>query len=160
MRTGSVVVYNLGGQEILSRVTVKHAMTMVWRGVARVLEAEEESDGLIDRPRSLELLRYVVAKWKYANTGEVPFSKIGVFRRDNFTCAYCGDNLTRSECTADHILPKWQGNSASWNNSITSCFPCNNKKGGRSPKEAGMKLLFQPRTPTFHEAFNWTRDRD
>lgn len=157
MSTGSVLVYNLGGQEILSRVTVRHAMTMVWRGVARVLEAEEGSTGLIERPRALELVRYVVAKWKYSKTGEVPFSKIGVFRRDNFTCAYCGKSLERSECTSDHIMPKWEGNAASWNNSITACFPCNNKKGGRSPKEAGMKLLFQPRTPSFAEAFNWTR---
>ena len=155
MSNGSVLVYNLGGTELLHRVSLKHAMTMLWKGKARVLESDGEIAGF-ERPTALELLRYVVAKWKYARTGEVPFSKLGVFRRDNFTCGYCGKHLSRNECTADHILPKWQGNAASWNNSITSCFPCNNKKGGRSPKEAGMKLLFQPRTPSFAEAYNFS----
>ena len=153
--SGTVLVYNLGGTELLHRVSLRHAMTMLWKGKARVLESDGEIAGF-ERPTALELVRYVVAKWKYARTGEVPFSKLGVFRRDNFTCAYCLRKLTRAEATCDHILPKWRGNAASWMNSITSCQPCNNRKGGRSPKEAGMRLLFSPKVPSFSEAYDWT----
>ena len=158
--SSAVLLYNAGGHELLKRVDLKKAMQMLWRGVARVLEADEEDTfGGFERPKSLELVKYVVTKWRYQATGRVPFSRMGILVRDNFTCAYCGKKGTKSNMTADHILPKWQGNPLSWTNGITACQPCNSKKGGRSPKEAGMKLLFAPRTPTFEEAYRFTHGR-
>lgn len=152
--TGSVAVYNLGGQEILSHVSVKHAMTMIWRGVARILVADEnETIAGFEKPRALELVRYHVAKWKYARTGAIPFSRKGVLVRDNYTCCYCGKHGD----TVDHVMPKWAGNHASWTNSVAACFDCNQKKGGRSPKEAGMTMLYTPRIPTFEEAYQYTK---
>lgn len=160
MSTNVVYLYNLGGQELLKRVDMKKAMNMLWRGVARVLEADEGTFGGFERPKSLELVRYQVTKWRYEKTGRVPFSRAGILRRDNFTCAYCGKVGTINTMTADHVMPKWQGNPLSWTNGITACQPCNNKKGGRSPKEAGMKLLFAPRTPSFEEAYRLTHSRN
>lgn len=156
MSTGTVLLYNAGGGELLKRISITKAMNMLWRGVARVLEADEGTFGGFERPRSLELVRYVITKWRYEATGKVPFSRKGVLRRDNYTCAYCG----KYGNTLDHVLPKWKGNAASWSNAVCACQPCNNKKGGRSPKEAGMKLLFAPHTPTFEEAYRWTHGGD
>lgn len=164
--SATVTVYNLGGGEVLGRVSLRHAIVMLHKGKARVLKAVEGAKfGEYDVPKAVELLRYVVAKWKYNRTGEVPFSKRGVFRRDNYTCAYCGihgehlkDKKGQSIWTADHILPKWEGHAASWTNSITACRPCNQKKGGHSPKEAGMKLLFAPKVPSFYDAYSWTHN--
>lgn len=156
----SVIVYNLGGQEVLGRVSVQKAIKNLIKGTYRIIEKVEGAHfGPFDLPRAVELTKFLYAKWKYSRKGEVPFSKIGVLRRDNFTCSYCGVKGDRSTMTLDHILPKWQGNSASWTNSATACQPCNNKKGGRSPKEAGMKLLITPRIPSFHEAYSWTHDK-
>ncbi len=151
--SATVTVYNLGGKEVLGRVGLNHAITMLHKGKARILEAASgEMIGPYVIPKAVELLRYVYARWKYDRTGEVPFSKRGVLRRDGFTCAYCGKHAD----TVDHILPKWAGNAASWMNSIAACRKCNQAKGGRSPREAGMKLKFNPRVPSFHEAYNWS----
>lgn len=155
--SATVTVYNMGGKEVLGRVGLQHAITMIYKGKAKVIKAiTGEKIGPYDRPTAVELLRFVYARWKYDRTGEVPFSKRGVLRRDNFTCAYCG----KTADTVDHILPKWQGNAASWMNSIAACRPCNQKKGGRSPKEAGMTRRFQPRVPSFSEAYKWSHGSD
>jgi len=145
-----VTILNLGGQEVLGKVGLKHAINLIYKQKARIFEAVPgEKFGPYDVPRSIELLQYVYAKWKYARTGEVPFSKRGVLKRDNYICCYCG----KTAITVDHVLPKWQGNALSWNNAVAACVSCNSKKGGRSPKEAGMKMLYQPRTPSFEEAY-------
>ncbi|MDA4120233.1 MAG: HNH endonuclease, partial [Thaumarchaeota archaeon] len=34
-----------------------------------------------------------------------------------------------------------------WENIVTACFPCNDKKGARTPEEASMKLLRRPSRP-------------
>ena len=155
--SATVTVYNLGGGEVLGRVSLQHAITMIYKGKAKIKEAiEGVYFGPFERPKAVELLHYVVAKWKYSRTGEVPFSKRGVLRRDNYECGYCGKHAD----TVDHILPKWAGNAASWMNSVAACRKCNQKKGGHSPKEAGMKLLISPRVPSFHEAYGWTHNED
>lgn len=151
-----VTILNLGGQEVLGHVDVRHAIRLVYKQKARIFETVPGAKfGPFDLPRSIELLQYVYAKWKYQRTGEVPFSKRGVLKRDGFVCCYCGK---KNATTVDHVLPKWQGNVLSWNNAVASCYPCNSKKGGRSPKEAGMKMLYQPRTPSFDEAYNFRRN--
>jgi 5-methylcytosine-specific restriction endonuclease McrA len=68
--------------------------------------------------------------------------------RDNFTCAYCGKTLKDSEITIDHIVPKSCGGKWTWKNLITCCAECNQRKGNRTPEEAGMELLFLPYVPT------------
>lgn len=148
--SGTVVVYNLGGVEELGRVSVERAITLIYQGKAHILEAVEGKHfGAYDLPSAIELVKYIVAKWKYNRTGEVPFSKGAVLRRDNYECAYCGGKAN----TVDHVLPKWQGNALTWNNAVAACAKCNNKKGGRSPEEAGMKMRFRPYTPNFEQAY-------
>ena len=68
-----------------------------------------------------------------------------VFMRDRYTCQYCGRE-TR-ELTLDHVVPRSQGGGHSWDNVVSACRTCNRKKGGRTPEQAGMKLLSEPRAP-------------
>ena len=155
MGTRSVAVYNQGGIELLGHVRLKNAIRNLVNGkyLMKTPAPGGTFYGDIPQPEAVELARWRYAKEKYEEKGEVPFSKRGVLRRDNYVCCYCGGYGD----TVDHILPKWQGNAASWNNSVASCFPCNNSKGGRSPAEAGLKMRYRPHTPTFAEAFKWTR---
>jgi 5-methylcytosine-specific restriction endonuclease McrA len=51
------------------------------------------------------------------------------------------------ELTIDHIIPKSRGGSESWENLVAACTKCNNKKGNRTPDEAGMVLINKPRRP-------------
>jgi 5-methylcytosine-specific restriction endonuclease McrA len=72
-------------------------------------------------------------------------TRLEVFVRDNFTCQYCGRG-TR-ELTLDHVVPRSQGGVHSWENVVSACKTCNRRKGGRTPEEAGMKLLSEPKAP-------------
>lgn len=149
-----VLLYNQGGTQLLKRISIKKAMNMLWRGVARVLEVDEGYFGQFERPRSVELVRYVYTKWMYEREGEVAPTRRGILKRDNYTCAYCGkDGAT----TIDHIMPQSRGGENTWLNLVAACQKCNNIKDDRTPKEAGMKLLFEPRVPKFSEIYAWGR---
>ena len=66
-------------------------------------------------------------------------------QRDKNTCQYCG---SAKNLTIDHINPVSRGGGNTWSNMITACFKCNNKKGNKTPEEAGMKLMSDPKRPT------------
>ena len=83
------------------------------------------------------------------NTVRTPnkVSKRELFRRDNHTCAYCGNVFIESKLEMEHVIPDSRGGPASWSNLVSSCKRCNNHKRDRTPEEAGMKLLYVPYTP-------------
>lgn len=59
-------------------------------------------------------------------------------------CTYCGQEYYGSQLTRDHIIPRVQNGKDIWNNVVTSCCACNKHKGGKTPEQAGMKLLYVP----------------
>ena len=147
-----VLIFNLGGTEILGRVDLHHAIRMLHRKVAVVREAVPgQRFGPHPMPRAVELVRYVYARWLYA--GEQRPTREAVLRRDRHRCAYCG----KRGDTIDHILPRAQGGSNTWVNLVTACFTCNGRKDNRTPKQAGMPLLFEPREPSLVEILRQKR---
>lgn len=68
-----------------------------------------------------------------------------IFRRDNFTCQYCGKHTT--DLTVDHVLPRHLGGKHTWLNVVAACSSCNHRKGGRTVDTSGMHLLRQPKEP-------------
>lgn len=131
----------------LHRVTFQHALRMLWRGVAEVHEADVGRPPLGDWswPKVVRLVRYVVARWRY-ESGPV-WSRPGVLRRDDRTCGYCAGPAA----TVDHVQPRARGGRNTWDNTVASCDPCNQRKGDRTPAEAGMRLLVRPRRPRWAE---------
>ncbi len=77
----------------------------------------------------------------------VKFSRINVFTRDGFRCQYCGVRKTMRELNYDHVVPRVKGGQTTWSNIATACYFCNDKKGQRTLKEAGMTLRRQPFHP-------------
>lgn len=75
------------------------------------------------------------------------WTKKGVFDRDNDTCQYCGEKVSGRRATIDHVLPLCQGGKDTYENTVCACIVCNNKKGGRTPEQARMKLLRKPFKP-------------
>jgi len=76
---------------------------------------------------------------------QVKLTRREVFRRDNFTCQYCGRHI--SNLTVDHVLPKHLGGEHTWTNVVAACPACNHHKGGRRLEEAHMALLHKPVIP-------------
>jgi 5-methylcytosine-specific restriction endonuclease McrA len=75
----------------------------------------------------------------------VKLTRREVFRRDNYTCQYCGRHDT--PLTVDHILPKHLGGQHIWTNVVAACPGCNHRKGGRRLEEVHMNLLHVPKEP-------------
>jgi 5-methylcytosine-specific restriction endonuclease McrA len=59
----------------------------------------------------------------------IRYSKQNVFLRDEYTCQYCGTDVSKKSATLDHILPTSHGGKSTWENSTTACGPCNANKG-------------------------------
>ena len=74
----------------------------------------------------------------------VVFTRKNIFLRDNYTCQYCGKT---GNLTIDHIVPRSKGGEDVWENVVTCCVRCNNRKGDRMPEEEGMKLIGTPYKP-------------
>jgi hypothetical protein len=128
----------------LHRVSVRHAVRMLLRQVAEIHEAEPDRlIGVYPMPKVVRLVRYVVTRWRY--TAGPAWSRSGVLNRDGRRCGYCPATAT----TVDHILPRCRGGKNTWRNTIAACDGCNQRKGDRTPAEAGMALRFEPVTPTW-----------
>lgn len=49
--------------------------------------------------------------------------------------------------TVDHVIPKIYGGIDSWENLVCACLNCNNIKGDRTPDQAGLTLIRNPKKP-------------
>jgi 5-methylcytosine-specific restriction endonuclease McrA len=95
-----------------------------------------------------------VATYDRLPRNEVKFNRRNIFARDKNTCQYCGRHQSTSALSLDHIIPRSMGGHATWENLVCSCMKCNIKKGGKTPKQAGMRLIQKPikpkRNPLLH----------
>ena len=76
---------------------------------------------------------------------QVRLTRREVFRRDNYTCQYCGKHT--SDLTIDHVYPRHLGGELKWTNLVAACSACNHRKGGRTLKDVNMSLLRRPKAP-------------
>lgn len=148
--------------------TVRRAFTLLYQGAARAIDeqfqlfdfpswsalaaAGEEAVGTVGRrvrvPRVIVLLAY-----DRLPRARVRFSRFNIYARDDSTCQYCGRRFRRAELNLDHVLPRAQGGATSWENVVCSCVACNLRKGGRTPEQAGMRLLRAPVRPRWTPVF-------
>lgn len=89
--------------------------------------------------------------WVNLNRIKVPLNRRNVFIRDNYTCAYCG---SRDDLTVDHVVPKSKGGKDTWDNLVTCCISCNNKKDDRMLHETKMQLRYKPSRPSYLKWFS------
>lgn len=155
-------------------VSVRRAFTMLYRRVAEVVSYEDDQYQTYDFSDWTELsqfkreyeLDHPSDDWVRTVTIEIQAPRIvrllfynrlpergvklnrrNIFARDGGQCQYCGRKFMSSELTLDHVIPRSRGGRASWDNLVCSCANCNSRKGGRSPKEARMKLVRKPYKP-------------
>lgn len=127
-------------------ISWQRAVILFYLGKVEVLE---EYDDQISSP-SITIRMPAVVRL-VSNTvnvkTKVRFSRINVFTRDGFRCQYCGAKKAMEELNYDHVTPRVRGGKTTWENIVTSCYECNDKKGSRTLEQAGMRLLNKPYKP-------------
>ncbi len=139
----SVLVLN-ANYEPLNICTTKRAVGLMMTGKAELLL---NGRGVIRTP-SLSFPRPSIVRLSYMvhrPRPRVKLTKREIFRRDHFTCQYCGHKS--ANLTVDHVVPRHRGGRHSWENLVTACPSCNRRKGGSTPHEAGMRLRTPPVEP-------------
>jgi len=130
--------------EPLNVINVKRAVQLVMLHKAQMVE----HNGAFLRSTHTRLpLPLVVRLAYYINRPyqKVKFTKRAVFQRDGYACQYCGRR--DGTLTLDHVMPRSMGGQSTWTNIISACKECNNRKGNRTLREAGMALVSRPREP-------------
>lgn len=90
----------------------------------------------------------LASKYDHTHNKKAHYCRRTVYKRDNYTCQYCGCRPGSEELTIDHVLPRAQGGLTTWENCVLACVTCNFKKANRTPEQACMKLLKKPKKPT------------
>ncbi len=144
-----VVVLNYD-YTFLNVVTPAKAFSYIARGKVivekvadKVLTTAEESFKIPVVVRFAYMIRQVYKR-------RVPWSKKNICIRDNYTCGYCGI-YDKNRMTVDHVTPKALGGKNTFENCVASCKKCNNRKGDKTCKEAGMFPTHRLIQPTISE---------
>ena len=95
----------------------------------------------------IDLQPIVAVRGRIVQSFTPPLCNRTLFRRDDYSCLYCGQRCTRHELTRDHVLPKSRGGTDRWENVVAACKRCNWNKDNRTPEEAHMPLLAIPFRP-------------
>ncbi len=108
-----------------------------------------EYDQYVSSPSFKMKIPSVISLKDYIPHSHKPaFTRFNVFLRDDFICQYCNKKFQTRELTFDHLTPRSKGGITSWENVVTSCSLCNWKKGSKSLKEVGFKILKNPQEPS------------
>jgi 5-methylcytosine-specific restriction endonuclease McrA len=150
--------------------TVARALVQVWNATAQVVDAADyqlytwadwsalrprAGEAVITTPRLRLRVPEVVALTTYDRLPvlPVPFSRRNVFRRDRYTCQYCGARPGSAELTIDHVVPRSHGGASSWENCVLACVTCNRHKANRTPEQAGLALRKKPVCPRWQPLY-------
>jgi 5-methylcytosine-specific restriction endonuclease McrA len=83
----------------------------------------------------------------------VTFSRRNIFKRDHYTCQYCGKQPGAEELTVDHVIPRARGGQSRWDNCVLACVECNKRKADRTPEQAKMRLKREPVQPIWNPLY-------
>jgi len=150
--------------------TVARSLVKVWNEAARIVDvADYQQYGWEDwgrltpgndelsirtqnnRMRVPEVI--VLTSYDRLPVSAVTFSRRNIFKRDRFTCQYCGRQPGSEELTVDHVVPRAQGGTSTWENCVLACIDCNAKKADRTPEQARMPLRHKPIRPVWQPLY-------
>ena len=133
---------------VLGTTSYKKAIKLVVKGRAEsILDSNKKIHPSMYIPTVIRLVKAIRSLWRK----RVEWSKRNVHVRDSYTCQYCGNPVSKSSATIDHVIPKGSGGKNSWENTVCACFACNNMKEDRTPSQAHMSIARQPYAPTIME---------
>ena len=124
-------------------ITAEKAFSMVYSGRAQVVENYKQGPCAHFHFPSVIVLKKYVRKRKVRMSA----TRKNIYWRDKYTCQYCGGKFSHGNLTLDHVVPRSRGGLGGWENLVSACVPCNQKKGCKTPYEASMKLIKEPKEP-------------
>ena len=152
--TSHVLLLN-ASYEPLQTIPVRRAVSLLLakkvHAVEGVAKRMRSANRVIEVPSVVRLTYYVNVPRRSAT-----WSRRAIMERDDWSCIYCGVNLGehrhgrlygKGDFTLDHLIPRSRGGANTWGNTACACYRCNHRKANRTPHEAGMKLLFEPKIP-------------
>src|SRR5579863_8695403 len=133
-----VLVLN-SSYEPINVCAARRALVLVLKGVA---SAEEHGAHQVHSARHAIRVPSVIRLLEYRRIPHQTrsLSRKNILMRDRYTCQYCHRTMPSGELTLDHVIPRSRAGESAWENLVACCNPCNNKKGSRTPEEAGMRL--------------------
>lgn len=147
--------------EPLNICRVRRAVVLLYQNKAEMLENGSGFIHSASREFPVPSVIRLASMIRRPHRAERKLTRLEVFKRDQYTCQYCA-RQTR-QLTLDHILPRYRGGQHTWENVVSACVPCNRRKAGRTPSEAGMRLSCQPVRPRdnglFYVAAHYTHPR-
>jgi 5-methylcytosine-specific restriction endonuclease McrA len=143
-----VLVLN-ASYEPINICAARRALVLVLKGIA---SAEEVSASSVHSARRTLKVPSVIRLLEYRRIPHQTraLSRKNILMRDRYTCQYCLKILPTGELTLDHVVPRARAGESAWENLVACCHSCNNRKGSRTPEEAGMKLVRQPKPFSLH----------
>ena len=129
-------------------VSWQKAMILVLTNRAEIVE-EYPDKQIRTVSQKYNLPRIIKLFARHKNNQHVKFTRFNLFLRDNFQCQYCADKFPLHKLTFDHVIPQSKGGKTTWENVVACCHPCNLKKGSKTPEQVGMRLLRQPKQPSW-----------
>jgi 5-methylcytosine-specific restriction endonuclease McrA len=155
----------------ISTTSVRNALGLVYRDVARAVCPEtftpHDFDSWAELSKAREWGEFVQTVSLRIRVPEVvvlrhfggfpkrtvAFSRRNLYRRDGFTCQYCGAQPGTELLSIDHVVPRSRGGRSTWENCVLSCIDCNKRKANHTLREAGLKLGRKPFRPAGGPAF-------
>ena len=156
--------------------TVARSLVKVWNDTARIVDPVDyqqynwldwsqltpmDDEPFINTRRFRLRVPEVVTLTRYDRlpVNAVTFSRRNIFKRDRFTCQYCGRQPGSEDLTIDHVVPRAQGGTSTWENCVLACVECNSQKADRTPQQAKMRLRHEPQRPMWNPLYTTHRMR-
>ncbi len=142
--------------EPLTILPVERALRLVIDSKAEILEVDATRVFRSQRqevvcPTVIRLVRFVHVPRRFRRQVTNTF----LFARDGYRCQYCGCHRSalrgRDFLTRDHVVPLSRGGENLWENVVTACSKCNNRKANHLPTECGMHPVRTPTEPNHVE---------
>lgn len=154
---GDTLVLNADGLPVsilpVSSLIWQDAVKAIWLNSVRVLSQYEDWE--VHSPSVTMIVPSVVMTTRYIKPmSGVQFNADNIKLRDRYRCAYCQKQFHEDDLTLDHVTPKTFGGRSSWDNLISACSPCNNKRGC----DFRIQPIIKPYKPNYYEMVEKRRE--
>ncbi|MDP3879010.1 MAG: HNH endonuclease [Dehalococcoidia bacterium] len=137
--------------EPLNICRVRRAVVLIYQNKAEMLENGAGFIHSVDHDFPVPSVIRLASMIRRLPRQNKKMTRLEIFRRDGYVCQYCGKET--HQLTLDHVMPRYRNGQHTWENVVSACVPCNRRKAGRTPQEAGMKLMHRPGPPRHSRLF-------